>query len=404
MNKTPWSRILAAMFLVGGTCVGGGMLALPVLTAGAGFYPSIGAMAACALFMGMTGLLFLEVVLWMEEGVHILTMTSRMLGPFGKWLAAFLYLLIAYASLIAYVSGVGGLISDFLSHRFGLEVAPWIACGLFSMAFGSAIYFGNQVVGRVNTLLFVGMVGSYLLLVLTGVGEIDLEKLRGGDLGQLFLSMPLLLAIFSYQVLVPSLPLYVGRDIRALRWSVLGGCLLALVVYIVWQGVILGVVPFYGEHGLLESLERGEVATAPLRYFAKSRWIPAMGSFFALFALITSYLGFGLGLFDFFADGLKMERKGWQKGVLTLLVVLPSLFLAIVWPSAFVVAIEATGGFGDAVLNGMIPVAMVWVGRYRKGMPAENRLFGGKPMLCILFLFALFIFVSELVGKLWGIG
>lgn len=397
MNK---GRLMAAIFLVAGTCVGGGMLALPVTTGIAGFLPSLVAMALCAIFMAMTGLLFLEVALSMEEGVHILTMSSRMLGPIGKWLAALLYLFIGYASLVAYVSGVGDLISDSLWHRFGWQLPPLLSCGLFSLVFGAVIYFGNRIVGRVNALLFVGMIAAYLLLLLSGFGEVKVAHLRHGDPKALVGSMPLLLTIFSYQAIVPSLPLYVGRHPQALRWSIIGGSALAFLIYAIWQWLILGVVPLEGEHGLRYAWEQSHVATRSLRHFAESSWIPLMGSFFALFALITSYLGIGLGLFDFLADGLKLKRKGPQKGIITLCIVLPTLFIAVVWSRAFIVALETTGGFGDAVLNGMIPVAMVWVGRYSKKTLHEQWLFGGRPFLAILFLFALFIFGIELFDKI----
>lgn len=74
------NSILSAMFLVAGTCIGGGMLALPVATGVSGFFPSIAIMLVCWLAMTITALLLIEVSLWMEEGVHLISMTSRILG------------------------------------------------------------------------------------------------------------------------------------------------------------------------------------------------------------------------------------------------------------------------------------------------------------------------------------
>jgi tyrosine-specific transport protein len=76
--------VFGATLLVSGTCIGGGMLALPVITAPAGFFPSLVLMGACWVFMTLTGLLLIEANLWMEEGAHITTMASRLLGRFGK--------------------------------------------------------------------------------------------------------------------------------------------------------------------------------------------------------------------------------------------------------------------------------------------------------------------------------
>ena len=45
--KVRKGSVLSAMFLVAGTCIGGGMLALPVATGVSGFIPSIAIMHFC---------------------------------------------------------------------------------------------------------------------------------------------------------------------------------------------------------------------------------------------------------------------------------------------------------------------------------------------------------------------
>jgi len=99
--------IISAMFLVGGTCIGGGMLALPVSTGVSGFFPSIAMMFVCWFAMTSTALLLLEISLWMSPGAHIITMTSQILGVPGKIVSWILYLFICYASRVAYTAGGG---------------------------------------------------------------------------------------------------------------------------------------------------------------------------------------------------------------------------------------------------------------------------------------------------------
>jgi tyrosine-specific transport protein len=394
------ARVIAAMFLVAGTCVGGGMLALPVTTSLAGFWPSAIAMAVASFFMALTGLLFIEVVLWMEEGVHIMTMASRMLGPVGKWVAAILYLFIGYASLIAYTNGGGDLLRDEFSWQFGAQTPVSVYCAIIAFVLGFVIILGNKAVGRVNAVLFIGMILSYALLILVGVKEVNFANLTHRHHIATIYALPLILTIFSYQAIVPSLPLYIGRHPGALRWAIIGGVILAFLIYMLWQLLILGVVPYEGPHGLREAYIQGQAATGSFRYFTQNPWVPLIGNFFALFALVTSFLGIGLGLFDFLADGLHLQRTGSQKVMLTLLIILPTLFFAIKWSRAFLVALETTGGFGDAILNGMIPVLMVWVGRYVKKTATGHRLFGGRPLLVCLLLFALLVFGVELLQRL----
>ena len=60
------SSVLSVVCLVAGTCIGGGMLALPVATGVAGFFPSILTMLFCWAAMTASALLLLEASLWDE--------------------------------------------------------------------------------------------------------------------------------------------------------------------------------------------------------------------------------------------------------------------------------------------------------------------------------------------------
>lgn len=397
-NGPKIGRVLSAMFLVAGTCIGGGMLALPVATGVSGFLPSIVLMVVCWLMMTATALLLLEVSLWMEEGVHIITMTSRLLGPFGKWMSWFLYLFICYASLVAYTAGGGVQIAaaarEYLSVFFHKDMGAL----LFVVLFGGTIYLGSRIVGRVNFILFIAMLVAYAALVGMGISEVQPELLATRKWSGSLMAIPLLLTSFSFQTMVPSLTPYLKRNIKALRWSVIGGTSLAFLFYAIWQVLILGIVPVEGPNGLAQALQLGEPATQFLREHVEGQWVVPIAQFFALFAIITSFLGIAFGLYDFLADGLNIKKQGIGKVILGLLIVLPTLFFAIRFERVFLLALEVSGGYGDSILNGLIPVAMVWVGRYSLKMSGANsfKLPGGKPLLVALFISFLFTLVLEI--------
>jgi tyrosine-specific transport protein len=390
-EKVRKGSILSAMFLVAGTCVGGGMLALPVATGISGFLPSIAVMLICWLAMTLSALLLIEVSLWMEEGVHLISMTSRILGPFGKAVSWFLYLFICYASLIAYTAGGGFQVATAVSHYLNLPLLKEYGSVLFVVVFGAVIYLGSRVVGRVNAILFIAMVGAYFALVAVGAHEVDSELLSHQQWSGSLIAVPLLLTAFSFQTMVPSLTPYLKSNVSALRWAVIGGTTIALVIYAIWQSLILGIVPVEGPHGLAEALARGEPATQFLKEHVEGPWVYQIAEFFAFFAIITSFLGIALGLFDFLADGLKIRKKGSGKLLLGLLIVVPTLICATQFERVFLVALEISGGFGDSILNGLIPVLMIWIGRYHLKLDKEAsfRLPGGKPLLISLFVFFL---------------
>lgn len=386
------------MFLVGGTCIGGGMLALPIATGISGFLPSLVVMAICWLMMTATALLLLEVSLWMEEGVHVITMSKRLLGWPGQVVSWILYLFICYASIVAYTAGGGLQIASAFAHFLQLPISREWGCVLFIALFGSVIYLGSRVVGRVNSILFVAMIVSYLALVSVGMDEVKPLLLKYRNWNTAWLALPILLAAFSFQTMVPSLTPYLKKHVKGLRLAIIGGTFIAFLVYAIWEALVLGIVPVQGANGLAEALSRAEPPTQFLTAHVTWNFVAQIAEFFAFFAIVTSFLGMALGLFDFLSDGLKIPKEGWGQVALGLLVALPTLVFAIQFERIFLLALDSSGGYGDTILNGIIPVLMVWVGRYKLGYTQGIQLPGGKPVLIVVFCFFVLALGMEILA------
>lgn len=388
-------RLISAVFLVAGTCIGGGILALPVATGISGFIPSTLMMTLCWLSMMGSALLLLEVNLWMKEGAHVITMASTILGPLGKYVSWCVYLFISYASIVAYTAAGGSLVINGADNFFGANLSKEWGSLLFIVLFGGMIYLGNRFVGRINTILFVAMIAAYFALVATGVSEVKTDLLMHQHWPTSFLAIPLFLTTFSFQTMLPSLTPYLKRNMWALRCAIIGGTTITFVVYLIWQWLVLGIVPVSGPNSLIKALELGEPITQFLREHVQSQWVAVIAEYFAFFALVTSFLGIALGLFDFLSDGLKIRNEGKGKILLSLLIIIPTFIFAAYFERIFLLALDTSGGFGDSILNGIMPVLMVWIGRYVLKFPAEHRTPGGKPLLIAVFAFFAFALILE---------
>jgi tyrosine-specific transport protein len=107
-------------------------------------------------------------------------------------------------------------------------------------------------------------------------------------------------------------------------------------------------------------------------------------------------LGVALSLVDFLGDGLKMNReKKSNRYFLVFLTFFPPFLCVIFDPTIFDRALGIAGGFGEAFLNGLLPVLLVWLGRYAMKLPSDFQLPGGKFTLALLLLISLTVIGFE---------
>ncbi len=380
-------KAIGGALLVGGTAIGAGMLALPVVTGMGGFLPATVIYLICYLFSASTGLLLLEVCLWMPSDANIISMAYHLLGRPGKIAAWILYLFLFYFLTIAYVAGGGG----FVSSLFG---GPhFLGAIIFTAAFGTCVYLGTRVVDRINSLLMVGLGVSFCIFIVLGITKVDHSLLTRVQWVPAILALPVMFTSFSYQGVIPSLTTYMERHPKTIRFAILVGSSLPFLGYVLWEYLILGIIP-------AEALGTGTVIEPLGQVFPHSS-IYLVGRFFSIFALTTSFLGVTLGLLDFLSDGLQIAKEGAKKVFLCALIYVPPVIIAALNPNIFTRALSYAGGVGCALLLGLLPILMVWVGRYRKHYPIlQRQLPGGKPLLLALGAFVVFELAIEVIREL----
>jgi len=389
-------RTITSSFLIAGTCIGGGMLALPLASAPGGFIPSLSLMAIVWIAMTATGLCLVEVGSWMKkEDMHLISMASTILGAWGKWLVWILFAFISYASLAAYAGGCGGFIAKGWTALSGWEISKAQGVLLFVLLATPFLIGPRHILGKANDTVFILMIIAYLVIISIGLPSIRADYLLRESWKDAPLAIPLLITAFSCQMIIPSLHAFLHNHKTALRSAVVLGTTIAFVVYGLWQLVVFGSVPLEGEWGLSQAVALDEPATYCLEKLTNSSVIPVAATFFGFFALITSFFGIGMGLYDFLSDGLHIPKQGKGLLYLSVLVLLPSLFFAIYCEKIFFTALDMSGGFGDTVLNGMIPIAMLWIGN-KTLAPKKLRLtFFHYGFLIVLFLLYVAAFAHE---------
>lgn len=403
MTGTSINKIFGGALLVSGTCIGAGMLALPVATAAAGFGPSLLAFIFCWFLMTLSAFLMLEVSLWYPIDTNLITMAKSTLGRTGELIAWCTYVLFLYALMTAYTAGAAGIIGNALA-KMGIDESwgIWIVVAIFA----TIVYLGAQWVDWANRIMMIGLIGAYVLLTASIVPHVSVEMLSEAQAKYLWTTAPLLVTSFGFHLLIPTLKNYLSSDVKALRWSILLGSLLPLLVYLIWEILIIGVIPVKGESGLVAILHAehfsGKQAvielTQLLNDILKNEQVTLFARIFGLCALLTSFIGVSLGLFDFFADGFLIKKTFKGKFSLAVLTFLPPVLMAIFYPR-FITALHYAGFFA-AILLVIFPALMVWWGRYRLQIASGYRVIGGKPVVILTLLFGFSVIVLEILHRL----
>jgi len=390
--KSPNFKILSGALLVAGTTIGAGMLGIPLVTAKAGFIPAMFITLGVWLYMYLTGLLFLEAKLWMHKGSHILSITRHFLGKEGRWLAGVLFIFLYFSLMIAYFAAGAPIFGFFLSQMLGMSFSVMTSLAIFALFFGIIVAIGMKLVDRANYILMLGLIITYLILIIVGFSLIKPEYLSPTHWKSGWLAIPVLFSSFGYHNVIPSLADHFQQNKKIMQKSLLYGTLMAFIFYALWQWMIIGAID---PKAIEEAIKLGQPITFALQSLSHKPWLYNIGQLFGLFAIVTSLLGVAFSMVDFMGDGLKMRRTGMHRVLLCILTFVPPLIFTLIDPSIFLLAIGIAGGFGEAFLNGILPAWLVWVGRFKKHLKPHFAWMNSKIYLTIILLIGFLAMIIE---------
>ncbi|MGA8163608.1 MAG: aromatic amino acid transport family protein [Waddliaceae bacterium] len=391
------NRVVGAILLIAGSCMGAGMLGLPIVFAVAGFFPSLVILFGCWLLLVALGFLFIEVNLWFSEEVSIVTMAEKTLGKWGKRVGGSLFALHLYLLMVVYLIGSGQLVSEFFLKTASLSLSEGWSRLIVTLVFGAFLYLGMESVDYLNRFLIAGFCTTYGIMVAMGWKHVNSYHYSFRlDWMAVMYSIPTIAACFGCQNILPSLTAYLNRDALRLRFAVVVGTAIPLVVYLIWNAVILSLIPL---SDMQTALKQGSLATSALSDAVGAQWIVVVADYFVFFAITTSFLGVGMSLIDFFADGISIKKDAKGKGILCVLTLIPPLFAECILEKSFLSSLSFAGAFGSAVLSGVFTVAMAWSGRYIHAFGNRPLLPGGKGMLIFLVLVSLFVVTLEFIQQ-----
>ncbi len=389
------NRTLGSTFIVAGTTIGAGMLAMPLAAAGVGFGVTFILLVGLWALMCYTALLLVEVYQHVPADTGLGSLARRYLGKYGQWLTGFSMLFLMYALTAAYISGAGELLASSLSQWLSTSITPTSGVLMFTLVAGGIVCIGTHMVDMFNRLLFSAKIVLLVVMLALMMPHIHQANLLTMPLekGLALSAIPVIFTSFGFHGSVPSVVSYLNGDLRKLRLVFITGSAIPLVAYIFWQLATLGAIDSATFSGLIASHSGLNGLLQAVREVVASPHVELAVHLFADLALATSFLGVSLGLFDYLSDLFQRSRKASGRIQSGLITFAPPLVFALFYPQGFVMAL-GYAGVALASLALIIPSLLVWKSRQQHS-GAGYRVMGGTPLLALIFACGIGIIVIQ---------
>lgn len=392
------SPVLGGTMLVSGTAIGAGMLGLPMISAGMWFYWSTALLVISWFCMFRSSQALLEVNLHFQPGDSFHTLTLELLGPAWTTINGIAVAFVLYTLVYAYVSGGGSVVQHMVTPLLGSAPPRFITSLLFALLLAVCIWWSSHVVDRLSIILMGGMVIALIFSMSGMLSHLRTDILNdaGGDGGEfifIWCAISTYLTSFCFHASVPSLMKYMGNDGSTINKCLCYGTLIALACYFAWILAADGIIPRSEYKNVIAAGGNvGDLLAAAGANMGQGAIMRVL-EIFSILAVASSFLGAGLGLFDYMADlcGFDDSRMGRTKTMLVTLA--PPMVCGLIWPDGFLPAI-GWAGLAAAIWSVIVPALLLNAGRRRFGMP-EYVAPGGNLIVPILLLYGILVAVCH---------
>lgn len=388
------TKLIGGGLIIAGTSIGAGMLSLPIVSAGLGFSISFTLILMLWALMTYTSLLMLEVHQYVEHDATLHTLAKKFLGEEGKYIAGFAMLFLFYSLSAAYIAGGGSQFVDRVAHILSVEIDHTMGVIIFAIVVALIVAVGTHLVDKVNRVLFGLMLVAMAFVIVSLAPNISGEFLASSPMGSglVFAALPVIFTSFGFHGSIPAIVNYFEGETEKLRIAMYIGSCAPLVIYVFWLLCTLGVV------SQIELTENSSLSNliAALSATLNSERLSLVVGLFADLALVTSFLGVSLGLFEFLLDTTKKRFKG-NRFYVALLTYLPPLAFALFYPEGFIIAL-GYAAIALVILAVFLPVGMVLKSREKhNNRLGKYQVKGGKVGLVLSLFMGCLIIVSQLL-------
>ncbi|MCG9672963.1 tyrosine transporter [Vibrio sp. 070316B] len=380
--------MMGSSLIIAGTALGAGMLAIPMVLAQFGLL--YGTLLMVLICFGTTyaALLLLEATIKAGGGLGLNSIARKTLGKQGQLITNGLLYALLICLLMAYILGAGDLLSKLLSN-LGVDITATTSQITFTLIAGAVVASGTGVIDKLNRALFFVMLASLfatMAFLAPSMTQDNLMQVTSNNHVDLIKTSAILFTSFGFMVVIPTLVSYNHEATdKQLRNMVIVGSLIPLVCYLCWLFAVVG--------NLSEEQFRSfhNVSDLMAAFEAQSPWVGTVLSIFTGLALLTSFFGVAMSLFNQNRDMFN-QNTAVTYCISFILPLAGSLLAA----DKFLQVLNYAGII-LVFLAVFVPLVMVHKQRFMKVAEDRYSAEGGKPMMLFSLLFGCFLLISQVI-------
>lgn len=360
-----YKKIFGSILLIVGTSIGAGMLGLPIATGLSGFIPSMGVFFICGTLMIWSAFLILEVIYVLKKNTNLISMARHTLGKWGVILTLFTFLGLFYALLSAYIEASGDIFLEYTTKQFeNTFLNNLTPCFIILICF-PLLLLDIRYVDNFNKIMLILLILTYTFLIFVLFKYINIDCLKNYRYGFFVNSLSITIVSFAFHPILPTISQYLKYNIRNISYSIIIGGTIPIIIYIIWEMILLGIIPITGDISISVAYKHGITINALLAPLLNNSTITAAVCLFSLLAILTSFLGISIASIDFFIDALYMKRTYSNVNKAILATYIPPVIFAYKFQKGFIFVLDYAGVF-IIILVGILPLLMVYNLRYNK--------------------------------------
>lgn len=335
-------RQFGSIYLILGTCIAAGMLGLPIVTAEFHFALTSFMLITSWIIMSLGAWCLLQVNMTMPQGANFISMSEATLGRVVKSITWFVYLMLLYSLICAYLAASGDLLQALFRDVHAM-IPRWLATTLATAILGSIVYSGIQAVDIANRFLMSAKFVICFILIGSVIPFAHFSNLSGGDWHWNGGSWLVVITSFGYASILPSIRDYLDNDRKKIMRVFYISSVIPPLLYFAWIAVIHGALGRVELLAMNNSANTNSLLMSNIAALTHDAFVKTISVVFISICSITGFLSVTTSLFDVLTDGLKRKKHGKERVLVAAIALLPPMLIVILDPAIFIHALAYAG-------------------------------------------------------------